>query len=454
MSTTVIILAAGKGTRMRSNLPKVLQPLAGRPLLGHVIDTAKKLQADHIITIYGHGGTLVQNAFAHEQIQWVEQAEQLGTGHAVQVTLPVLPREGVSLILSGDVPCITEQTLQKLLDVSRETQIGLVTLKLADAAGYGRIVRENGKIQAIVEHKDASETQRQIQEINTGIYCVSNAKLHEWLPQLSNNNAQGEYYLTDIVAMAIADGLEVASVEPELAFEVEGVNDRVQLAALEREFQNFQAKQLMQQGVHLIDPTRFDLRGNLTAGKDVRIDINVIIEGNCELGDGVEIGAGCILKNTKIAAGTKVQPYSVFDQAIVGEDAQIGPFSRLRPGAILANEVHIGNFVEVKNSQIGLGSKANHFTYLGDAEVGAGSNIGAGTITCNYDGANKFKTIIGDQVFIGSNSSLVAPITIANGATVGAGSTITRDVAEQCLAVERSKQFTKENYQRPQKLKK
>ena len=454
MSTTVIILAAGKGTRMRSNLPKVLQPLAGRPLLGHVIDTAKKLQADHIITIYGHGGALVQNAFAHEQIQWVEQAEQLGTGHAVQVTLPVLPREGVSLILSGDVPCITEQTLQKLLDVSRETQIGLVTLTLADATGYGRIVRENGKIQAIVEHKDASEAQRQIQEINTGIYCVSNAKLHEWLPKLSNNNAQGEYYLTDIVAMAIADGLEVASVEPELAFEVEGVNDRVQLAALEREFQNFQAKQLMQQGVHLIDPTRFDLRGNLTAGKDVRIDINVIIEGDCELGDGVEIGAGCILKNTKIAAGTKVQPYSVFDQAVVGEDAQIGPFSRLRPGAILANEVHIGNFVEVKNSQIGLGSKANHFTYLGDAEVGAGSNIGAGTITCNYDGANKFKTIIGDQVFIGSNSSLVAPITIANGATVGAGSTITRDVAEQCLAVERSKQFTKENYQRPQKLKK
>ena len=454
MSTTVIILAAGKGTRMRSNLPKVLQPLAGRPLLGHVIDTAKKLQADHIITIYGHGGALVQNAFTHEQIQWVEQAEQLGTGHAVKVTLPVLPREGVSLILSGDVPCITEQTLQKLLDVSRETQIGLVTLTLADATGYGRIVRENGKIQAIVEHKDASEAQRQIQEINTGIYCVSNAKLHEWLPKLSNNNAQGEYYLTDIVAMAIADGLEVASVEPQLAFEVEGVNDRVQLAALEREFQNFQAKQLMQQGVHLIDPTRFDLRGNLTAGKDVRIDINVIIEGDCELGDGVEIGAGCILKNTKIAAGTKVQPYSVFDQAVVGEAAQIGPFSRLRPGAVLANEVHIGNFVEVKNSQIGLGSKANHFTYLGDAEVGAGSNIGAGTITCNYDGANKFKTIIGDQVFIGSNSSLVAPVTIANGATVGAGSTITRDVAEQCLAVERSKQFTKENYQRPQKLKK
>ena len=360
----------------------------------------------------------------------------------------------MSLILSGDVPCISEYTLQKLLNASAQTGIGLVTLTLPDASGYGRIVRENGQIQAIVEHKDASEQQRQIKEINTGIYAVSNAKLHEWLPKLSNDNAQGEYYLTDIVAMAIADGLEVASVEPERAFEVEGVNDRVQLAALEREFQNYQAKTLMQQGVHLIDPTRFDLRGSLNVGKDVRIDINVIIEGDCTLSDNVEIGAGCIIKNTQIAAGTKVQPYSVFDSAIVGENTQIGPFSRLRPGAKLANDVHIGNFVEIKNSTIGLGSKANHFTYLGDAEVGTGSNIGAGTITCNYDGANKFKTIIGDNAFIGSNSSLVAPVHIANGATVGAGSTITRDVAENSLAVERSKQFAKENYQRPQKLKK
>ena len=454
MSTSVIILAAGKGTRMRSSLPKVLQPLAGRPLLGHVIDTAKKLQAGNIITIYGHGGQLVQDAFAHENVQWVEQAEQLGTGHAVKVTLPVLPQDGQSLILSGDVPCISQETLQKLLDASQNTGIGLVTLTVADATGYGRIVRENGKIQAIVEHKDASEEQRKIKEFNTGIYAVSNAKLHEWLPKLSNDNAQGEYYLTDIVAMAIADGLEVASVEPERAFEVEGVNDRVQLAALEREFQAYQAKLLMQQGVHLIDPNRFDLRGQLTVGKDVRIDINVIIEGDCELGDNVEIGAGCVIKNTKIASGTKVQPYSVFDSAVVGEDAQIGPFARLRPGAELANDVHIGNFVEVKNTKIGLGSKANHFTYLGDAEVGAGSNIGAGTITCNYDGANKFKTIIGDAAFIGSNSSLVAPVTIGNGATVGAGSTITRDVADHSLAVERSKQFAKENYPRPQKIKK
>ena len=454
MSISVIILAAGKGTRMRSSLPKVLQPLAGRPLLGHVIETAQKLQADNIITIYGHGGELVQHEFAKEQVQWVEQAEQLGTGHAVKVTLPVLAQDGLSLILSGDVPCITTQTLQKLLDASQASGIGLVTLTLPDASGYGRIVRENGQIQAIIEHKDASDEQRKIQEINTGIYCVSNAKLHQWLPKLSNNNAQGEYYLTDIVAMAIQDGLEVASVEPERAFEVEGVNDRVQLARLEREYQAFQAKQLMQQGVHLIDPSRFDLRGSLTVGQDVRIDINVIIEGDCEFGDNVEIGAGCIIKNTKIAAGTKVQPYSVFDSAIVGENTQIGPFARLRPGAKLANEVHIGNFVEVKNTSIGLGSKANHFTYLGDAEIGAGSNIGAGTITCNYDGANKFKTIIGDAAFIGSNSSLVAPVKIGNGATVGAGSVITHDVADNSLAFERSKQIAKEDYQRPQKMKK
>src|SRR5690606_12297814 len=454
MSTTVIILAAGKGTRMRSSLPKVLQPLAGHPLLGHVIDTAKKLNADNIITIYGHGGEQVQAAFTAQKIKWVEQSEQLGTGHAVQMTLPVLPQDGVSLILSGDVPCINPLTLQKLLDATAETGIGLVTLTLPDANGYGRIVRKNGQIQAIVEHKDATNEQRQIQEINTGIYAVSNAKLHQWLPNLSNENVQGEYYLTDIVAMALADGMQVASVEPEMAFEVEGVNDRVQLAALERQFQACQAKQLMQQGVHLIDPSRFDLRGNLTVGQDVQIDINVIIEGDCELGDHVEIGAGCIIKNTKIAAGTKVQPYSIFDNAIVGEDTQIGPFARLRPGAKLAAEVHIGNFVEVKNTTIGVGSKANHFTYLGDAEIGAGSNIGAGTITCNYDGVNKFKTIIGDQAFIGSNSSLVAPVKIGNGATVGAGSTITRDVEDNSLAVERSKQFAKENYPRPQKIKK
>lgn len=454
MTTTVIILAAGKGTRMRSHLPKVLQPLAGRPLLGHVIQTAKQLNANNIITIFGHGGAQVQQQFQQENIQWVEQTEQLGTGHAVQMTLPVLPHDGLSLILYGDVPLVRQQTLEKLLAVSSTTGIGMITLRVEDPTGYGRIIRESDKIQAIVEHKDASEQQRQIQEINTGIYCVSNQKLHEWLPKLSNNNAQGEYYLTDIVAMAVADGLEITSIQPDLAFEVEGVNDRLQLAALEREFQLQQAKSLMQQGVTLTDPSRFDLRGTLKIGQDVRIDINVIIEGNCELGDFVEIGAGCVLKNTKIAAGTKVQPYSIFEDAVVGENTQIGPFARLRPGAHLAAEVHIGNFVEVKNTSIGVGSKANHFTYLGDAEVGAGSNIGAGTITCNYDGANKHKTVIGDATFIGSNSSLVAPVSIGDGATVGAGSVITRNVPENTLAFERAQQIEKANYQRPQKLKK
>ncbi|TXJ08355.1 MAG: UDP-N-acetylglucosamine diphosphorylase/glucosamine-1-phosphate N-acetyltransferase [Acinetobacter sp.] len=453
MTTTVIILAAGKGTRMKSALPKVLQPLANTPLLGHVFETAKKLNAQRLITIYGHGGELVKQTFVDENIDWVEQAEQLGTGHAVQMTLPVLPQDGLSLILYGDVPLVMPETLQRLLDESIHSGIGMITLDVADPTGYGRIVRQDGKVQAIVEHKDASAAQRQITEINTGIYCVSNAKLHQWLPKLSSNNAQGEYYLTDIVAMAVSEGLEIASITPEFAFEVEGVNDRLQLANLEREWQRYQAQQLMRQGVHLIDPNRFDLRGTLSCGQDVIIDINVIIEGDCELGDNVKIGAGCVLKNTTIAAGTIVQPYSVFDSAIVGQNNQIGPFARLRPQAILADEVHIGNFVEVKNTRIGHASKANHFTYLGDAEIGTESNIGAGTITCNYDGANKHKTIIGNQAFIGSNSSLVAPVHIGDGATVGAGSVITRDVENNSLAFERSTQLSKANYQRPQKQK-
>ena len=453
MTTTVIILAAGKGTRMKSALPKVLQPLANTPLLGHVFETAKKLNAQRLITIYGHGGELVKQTFVDENIDWVEQAEQLGTGHAVQMTLPVLPQDGLSLILYGDVPLVMPETLQRLLDESIHSGIGMITLDVADPTGYGRIVRQDGKVQAIVEHKDASAAQRQITEINTGIYCVSNAKLHQWLPKLSSNNAQGEYYLTDIVAMAVSEGLEIASITPEFAFEVEGVNDRLQLANLEREWQRYQAQQLMRQGVHLIDPNRFDLRGTLSCGQDVIIDINVIIEGDCELGDNVKIGAGCVLKNTTIAAGTIVQPYSVFDSAIVGQNNQIGPFARLRPQAILADEVHIGNFVEVKNTRIGHASKANHFTYLGDAEIGTESNIGAGTITCNYDGANKHKTVIGNQAFIGSNSSLVAPVHIGDGATVGAGSVITRVVENNSLAFERSTQLNKANYQRPKKQK-
>lgn len=453
MTTTVIILAAGKGTRMKSALPKVLQPLANTPLLGHVLRTAKKIDAKQLITIYGHGGDLVKNTFAHENIDWVEQTEQLGTGHAVQMTLPVLPKDGMSLILYGDVPLVSQETLQHLLTVSTETGIGMISLNVANPTGYGRIVRTNGQIQAIVEHKDATDEQRQICEVNTGIYCVSNAKLHQWLPQLSNENAQGEYYLTDIVAMAVADGLTIASIEPQYAFEVEGVNDRVQLANLERDWQRFQAENLMRQGVQLMDPNRFDLRGELTVGQDVLIDVNVIIEGQCTFGDQVKIGAGCVIKNTTIASGTVVQPYSVFDSAVVGKNNQIGPFARLRPNAQLADEVHIGNFVEVKNSKVGYASKANHFTYLGDAEVGTESNIGAGTITCNYDGANKFKTMIGNRAFIGSNSSLVAPVQIGDGATVGAGSVITHDVDANALVVERAPIRTKDNYQRPQKNK-
>ena len=454
MSTTVIILAAGKGTRMRSNFPKVLQPLAGKPLLAHVIKTAKQLNAQDIITIFGHGGQDVKAQFKNEHMTWVEQAEQLGTGHAVQMTLPVLAQDGISLILYGDVPLVQTETLEKLINKSCECGIGMITLNVEDPTGYGRIIRKDGKIQAIVEHKDANDEQRQVTEINTGIYCVSNKKLHEWLPKLSNSNAQNEYYLTDIVAMAVADGLEIASIQPEYAFEVEGVNDRLQLASLEREFQLYQAKKLMQEGVTLTDPTRFDLRGTLSVGKDVRIDVNVIIEGDCSIGDFVEIGAGCIIKDAQIASHTKIQPYSILDQAVVGSDVKIGPFARLRPGTELANQVHIGNFVEVKNSYLGEASKANHFTYLGDAQIGSQTNIGAGTITCNYDGVNKSKTIIGDSAFIGSNSSLVAPLHIGDGATVAAGSVITKDVAKHSLALERATQIEKLNYQRPQKLKK
>lgn len=450
MTLSVIILAAGKGTRMNSRLPKVLQPLAGQPLLGHVLAQAQRLQVDRIITVYGHGGEQVKATFAQQDIEWVEQAEQLGTGHAVQVTLPVLPQQGQSFILYGDVPLVQPETLKRLQQAA-STGIAMITLDLDNPTGYGRIVREDGKIRRIVEHKDASEAEKQITEVNTGIYCVDNACLHRWLPQLSNNNVQGEYYLTDIVAMAVADGLEIGSIQPEYEFEVEGVNDRIQLANLERRFQLHQVLQLQKAGVTFLDPARFDLRGQLSVGQDVRIDVNVIIEGDCHLGDGVVVGAGSVLKNARVAAGTIIHPYSVLDDVTVGADTTIGPFARLRPGTELADGVHIGNFVEVKNSRLGRGSKANHLAYVGDAIVGTGSNIGAGTITCNYDGAYKHQTVIGDNAFIGSNSSLVAPIQIGHGATVGAGSVVTKNVADNALAVARGQQRQIENYQRPRK---
>ncbi len=444
---TVIILAAGKGTRMNSRLPKALQRLASRPLLAHVLQCAQQLQAERTIVVYGHGGAQVQTTFADRGIHWVEQAEQLGTGHAVRVTLPVLPTEGHSLILYGDVPLVQPATLKRL-QAAAQSGIAMITQQLADPSGYGRIVREQGLITRIVEQKDATDAELQISEINTGIYCVDNALLHRWLPKLSNHNGQAEYYLTDIVAMATAEGIAIGSIQPTHEFEIEGVNDRRQLADLERHFQQYQASQLLQSGVTLLDPTRFDLRGQLSVGQDVLIDINVIIEGDCYLGDGVSIGAGCILKNARIGSGTQVQPYSVLDDVIIGANAMVGPFARLRPGTELADEVRIGNFVEVKNTRIGRGSKANHLAYLGDAVIGADSNIGAGTIACNYDGARKHQTIIGERVFVGSNSSLVAPISIGDGATIGAGSVITKSVEADSLAVARGTQRNIANYQR------
>lgn len=451
---TTIILAAGKGTRMKSAKPKVLQTLAGTPLLGHVLSTAKQIGSHKNIVVYGFEGTQVQNAFSgqsYADMAWVEQAEQLGTGHAVQMTLSELPHEGKSLILYGDVPLIQVGTLQRLI-AANQTGMAMLTLEVENPHGLGRIIRNaQGQVQSIVEQKDASDAQQQIREINSGIYCVDNALLHAYLSKLDNNNAQGEYYLTDIVKMAVADGIHVATIAPDHAFEIEGVNDRIQLASLERTWQNHQAQELMKQGVHLIDPSRFDLRGNLTVGRDIEIDINVIIEGDCEIGDNVKIGAGCIIKNSKIASGTVIQPYSLFDHATVGENNQIGPFSRLRPDAVTDQDVHIGNFVELKNTQMATGAKANHLAYLGDSTIGQRTNIGAGTITANYDGVNKFKTVIGEDVRIGSNAVLVAPVNIGDKVTVGAGSTITKDCERDKLVVARSRQVVIDGWQRPVK---
>lgn len=452
MSLTVIIMSAGKGTRMKSAKPKVLQPLAGKPLLAHVLTTAKKLGSQKNIIIYGFEGEQVKNAFIHERIDWVEQAEQLGTGHAVMMTLPVLPKSGKSLILSGDVPLIGINTLQKLAESN--SPFAMLTMNTPTPFGLGRIIRKDGQVIAIVEEKDATDTQKQITEINSGVYCVDNEILHKYLKILNNDNAQGEYYLTDIVKMAVDDGIHIDTVSPEYPFEIEGVNDRLQLANLERTWQIYQAQNLMKQGVHIIDPNRFDLRGELKVGKDVQIDINVIFEGDCEIGDNVQIGAGCIIKNSKIASGTIIASYSIFDNAVVGENNQIGPFARLRPNAVTADDVHIGNFVELKNTQMASGAKANHLAYLGDSTVGQKTNIGAGTITANYDGVNKSKTMIGDDVRIGSNAVLVAPVTIGDKATIGAGSVITKDCDENKLVVARGKQVTIENWVRPEKPKK
>jgi bifunctional UDP-N-acetylglucosamine pyrophosphorylase/glucosamine-1-phosphate N-acetyltransferase len=452
MELSVLILAAGKGTRMKSILPKVMQPLAGKPLLAHVLATAKQLQAQRTIVVYGHGGELVQKHFSDEPIGWALQAEQKGTGHAVQVALSQLPETGKTLILYGDVPLTTTTTLEKLLAlVTDDNSLGLLSVNLDNPTGYGRIVREAGLVQRIVEQKDASEQEKLITEVNTGILCVPNKHLHTWLPTLKNTNAQGEYYLTDIIALAVADGITVQTHQPTAAWEVEGINDKLQLATLERVYQRLQADNLMRAGATIIDPNRFDVRGTVIIGMDVSFDINVILEGHNQLGNGVHIGANCSLKNCTLGDGVVIKANSVLEGAVIGNNADVGPFARLRAGTQLAENVHVGNFVEIKNSILFEGAKAGHLSYIGDAEVGARANIGAGTITCNYDGANKSKTIIGADAFIGSNASLIAPVTIGDGATTGAGSAISKDVPADSLAIGRGIQRNIEGWQRPRK---
>lgn len=450
---SVVILAAGKGTRMYSDLPKVLHPIAGKPMVKHVIDTVKHLNARQINLIYGHGADLLKERLADEPVNWVFQAEQLGTGHAMQQAAPFFADDENIMMLYGDTPLIQQSTLERLIAQKPENGIALLTVKLENPTGYGRIIRENGSVVAIVEQKDASAEQLKIQEINTGVMVASGASFKKWLGNLNNNNAQGEYYITDVIAMANEDGFQVQAVQADEFMEVEGVNNRLQLAALERFYQKKQTEKLLLAGVTLIDPSRFDVRGTVEHGKDVSIDVNVILEGNVKLGNNVKIGAGCVLKNVTVGDNVEIKPYSVLEDAVIGEKSAIGPFSRLRPGTQLAEGAHVGNFVEIKNAQVGKGSKVNHLTYVGDAEVGRNVNIGAGVITCNYDGANKFKTIIGDDVFVGSDSQLVAPVEIANGATIGAGSTITKNVAEGELVITRVAQKHIQGWQRPTKKK-
>ena len=458
----VVVMAAGKGTRMKSRLPKVLHRLAGRALLQHVLDTVAGLDARRVVVITGNGAAEVEAAVA----QWakaagrpvpvfVRQEPQLGTGHAVQQAVPSLHDDGTTLILNGDVPLIEAGTLKKLLASCGGERLALLGVELPDPTGYGRILREADQVRAIVEHKDAIEAQRHLREVYTGFMAVPNAMLKRWLPKLSNQNAQGEYYLTDIVAPAVQDAAGVVAVTAPDPIQVEGVNSPLQLAQLERAFQLRQARSQMEAGVRLADPARFDLRGRLECGQDVEIDVNCVLQGNVTLGDGVTIGANCVIANASIAAGAVIHPFTHIDGekagVKVGEEARVGPFARLRPGADLGPEVHVGNFVEIKSSSLGRGAKANHLAYLGDSVVGERVNYGAGSITANYDGANKHRTVIEDDVHVGSNCVLVAPVTIGRGGTVGGGSTITKDTPPGALSVARGRQVSIANWQRPQK---
>ncbi len=457
MTLAVVTLAAGKGSRMKSDLPKVLHTLAGKPMLGHVLDSAACLEQATQHVVIGHGAEKVQEAFAETNVQWAMQTEQKGTGHAVAMAMPNVGADDTVLVLYGDVPLIATETLQALLAETRHDGgnsggLALLTVVLDDPTGYGRIVRDDaGRIQAIVEHKDATEAQRAICEVNTGILAVSANHLNRWLPALSANNAQGEYYLTDIVAMAVAEDTSVRAIHASSEEEVQGVNDRVQLAQLERVFQSRVAEQLLRDGVALADPSRIDVRGSLTAGRDVFIDVGCVFEGDVVLEDGVTIGANCILRQSRLGAGTRVDAYSLIEQATTAAECVVGPYARLRPGAALAEQAKVGNFCEIKKATVGKGSKVNHLSYVGDAEIGENVNIGAGTITCNYDGVNKFKTTIGDGAFIGSNSALVAPASIGAGVTIAAGSVITSPVEDNQLAVARGRQRNIEGWKRPEK---
>ncbi len=453
MGLSIIILAAGQGTRMRSDLPKVLQPLAGRPLLAHVLECSHDLAADDICIVYGHGAEAVQGAFTDEDLRWALQAEQLGTGHAMQQAMPGTPGDNRVLVLFGDVPLLRSTTLERLLDETPAGDLVVLSVDMEDPTGYGRIIRENGSVRAIVEEKDANASEKAVREIHTGVMAAPASRLRDWLARLSNDNAQGEYYLTDIIAMAVDDNVEVHGVKAGSSVEVMGINDKKQLAEAERALQARLIDELMQRGVGFADPARVDIRGTLKCGKDVYIDVNAVFEGDVELGDGAKIESNNVVRDSRLGAGTVVHPNCHIEGATTGESCEIGPFARLRPGAELANNVKVGNFVEVKKSTIADGSKVNHLTYIGDAEVGKGVNVGAGTITCNYDGANKHKTVIGDRAFIGSDTQLIAPVTVGEGATIGAGSTITRDVPPGELTLSRSPQTTVTGWKRPEKKK-
>lgn len=450
----IVILAAGKGTRMHSNKPKVLHEIGGKPILAHVIDCAKKLNPQKMIVVYGYGGEIVREAFSHENIFWVNQAEQLGTGHAVQQAEPYLDDDANTLIMLGDVPLVDKEACQRLLE-SAVNKLAILSFNKADPTGYGRIVRNNDLVTTIVEHKDATETQRQITEVNTGIMAMPNAQLKSWLDRLSNNNAQGEYYLTDIVEFAVNDNVDVIAEITQDEWSVTGINSKVDLSQIERIHQSRIAQKLLQTGVTLKDPARLDVRGTLSCGRDVEIDVNCVFEGDVSLGDNVKIAANCVIKNATIAANTQIAPFTHIDDATVGENSRIGPYARLRPGTTLAADTHVGNFVELKNAQVDIGSKINHLSYVGDSTVGKNVNIGAGTITCNYDGANKFRTVIEDGAFIGSDSQLIAPVTIGKNATIAAGSTITKDAPADALTFCRAKeQKTIVGWKRPLKIKK